>query len=617
MPRFSLRWLGRWDHALPVGVLLVNALLMVAPSLPTLGQAPMGDAHVHPVDSTWLYAITADALFRWPPTLHTYLYAWPEGWDITRKFVDIANASLVSPFTLALGPLLAHDLFLIGMVCAAGWAAYALGFGVTGRKDAALVAGILYADMDPLFFTLRWGEDDVSTVWLLPAWLALLLWARRWVSSGRLSPLRAGFVCGVSLGLVGWFNSYYLLFNVGVTLLVVIVGWREARWGPRSLGAWLAGLGIAFAIVWGPRSLLGVQPWVARVRAEYYASTFWGLVFAPPGVRLASFLDVSGLLNPFSPLRTVHAVAKESAREGVVYLGLLPLALAVLGTFRSRVPHRLLLGLVGVAGFLLALGTYVRSEGALVTVAGYNIPGPWALLCTWVRYFDRVKHPFRFVDLTFLAVAVLGGAGVAWLSDHWRGRAREAVLVASLTLCVGERLWASPGLAPLRPTPIPLPAALGSLPVTPRQPAVLPLPLDLPFRPDDLELNRFHRWAQIAGHHRPLFMSPWGQWLQQDVPEEKVTCALIDLAGKGVGLIVLVTDFAAWSRPVNGTNEPWELETIQRLTRQVDPVRRNLRQKLEPIHEDAGIEIYQIPHPESFRDFDHSVCRARTPVRPS
>ncbi len=449
-------------HGLPLLVLAINALWIVGSSLGAPSARVLGDPRFHSVDSSWFHYMVTRGLLSWPPTLVPQDYDYPDGWPILDLIVDLGNTVLAMPLTATVGALASHNLFNGLLVMAAGAAAYALGLRLLQGRLAALAAGLLYADMDPMFFAVKWGEDDVAALWVIPAYWAALLWARDRAAAreGRAAPpgrvIGAGLVAGATLGVTGWFNSYYLLFNLLFTLVVALAMLASRpRW--KSTLLFFLAFGLVASSIYAPRTTLGKQAWTARHWSSDLVSEPVHLIRAPEGLRAGSSLDLSGLLNPISPWRHGEIQRRETAREGFLYLGLLALGLAILGWARARPRDRHTLLWLGGIGLSLALGSHVQVEGRLLELGGYNIPGPWAVLPALLSPLAAVKHPYRFVLLLYLGVAILAGGGATWSS----GSSPRCASVSASSPTPGWLRWTAsspPSLLRCCPSPPP-PAA--------------------------------------------------------------------------------------------------------------------------------------------------------------
>lgn len=597
-------------HGLPLLIMVVNALLVMAPCLPNMGTQLAGDTQKHAIDSAWIYYLTAHALTDLPLSVFSRMFDYPYGWDITH-FVDLGNATIFAPITALFGAIFSHNLALIMMLFLTGVSAYALAMKILGNRVAAVAAGLLYVDTGAVFFAIHWGEDDVATSWLLPAYLAVLLWSLDRCPAGegantdtarptQALSLSSGAAAGALLVLTGWINSYFLLFNSMVTPLAWLAVARRDRRRRPPLGFWvryLAAFAVVFAVGYGPRALIGKRPWAPRVWKVEQARSVSDLFRPGKKTYYAGDLDLPGLFDPLSNSRA-RAEGKEVPSEGTLYLGLLLLPLAAVGLFKVRPKFRWTLVAVGAMGFFLALGTNVRwREGPLLIGGQYVLPGPEGLLNALVPFVSSIKHPYRFIFLLYMSISVLGGAGIFYLASRMARRHRVLIVAALTTLCLGERLLAGPGIVPIRPTMVPMPRIFSSIPAVPGRPAILHLPWGPTSDVHELELNRFHRYAQLAVHDRPLFVRANGTWLRKQVSRVQMDHELAALSGKGVGVILVMRDILRCTRSTNRVKHPWEREYLRRWFHEAaaNPARDNLRKVLSPWYSDADVEVYLVP----------------------
>jgi hypothetical protein len=141
-----------------------------------------------------------------------------------------------------------------------------------------------------------------------------------------------------------------------------------------------------------------------------------------------SYLDATSFsLKPLQLLWTLlpsYGLAEMSAvfdtpayTEYIAYIGLLGLALAIVGAWRGRGEARQFGLLFAGLGLLLALGRWNPLYFVLYTV----VPG-----------FDLFRVPARWLLIFTLGVGILAGAGAAWAAARWRegrgarGELREA-----------------------------------------------------------------------------------------------------------------------------------------------------------------------------------------------
>ncbi len=136
-----------------------------------------------------------------------------------------------------------------------------------------------------------------------------------------------------------------------------------------------------------------------------------------------------------SPLNTIDFGIKNYA-EGALYVGILPLALAIYGLIRRRTVHQIVITLLGLASltFMFGLPTY-----ALL----YILPG-----------INQLHSPFRWIFPLTLCIALLAGFGMDSLiqsAEKWAKRFGVALVALGALTLIGlliSRLF-YPQFAPL------------------------------------------------------------------------------------------------------------------------------------------------------------------------
>ena len=361
-----------------------------------------------------------------------HLFVWTLGW-LAHAFVSqplaIFDANIFHPLrhTLAFSenllgsgliaapviwttgnPLLAANVVSLSSVALCGTGAYFLARRIGLGISAAFVCGLIFAFSPARFF--RIGQLHLTTVQWMPFALAYL---HSYFQTERPRHLRLA---------VAFFSLQAITTGHGAVFLTVaiavLVAHRIATGFPLAVMRRLRDLGLTGALLLTPAVLVAVPYKIVqhemglRRTLENWAATPVSYVASPARLHRA----VIGLFAP--PDRVTEAAS------AFLFPGYLPIVLALitLGAVVARGGERAWRR--DAAGYLL-----------VALVSALLIAGPpislWPLVY-WLPGFNFIRVPSRFVILTVLALAVLGGMGFEWL----RGR-----------LPLQARRWAAPLLA--------------------------------------------------------------------------------------------------------------------------------------------------------------------------
>ncbi len=404
-------------------------------------------------------------------------------------FLAAGQQSALYPFSILYYTLplsAAYGWFTVVQLGLAGALMYGyLRGGIGLGKAGSAMGGVVYQLSQFFVISAVFPMIIASAVWL-----PLLLWMAEWIVRGRPllgGPARAPWAAigAVALGmnvLAGHIEiTYYTLLIVGAysaaRLGVAAVPLVRARtggvWGALrpvwTAAGWLlamAALGVALGAVQlvplyefvnlnfrsGSASLdqvLGwAHPWrdlVQFAMPGFYGSPAQHTLFDVFSGQTVSLIDT--VVTNAQGARVLHTEwGMKNAVEAALYVGILPLILAVFGLVvparRARSFFR---------PFYLTLGVI-----ALLFMFGVPV---YAVLYTLLPGFDQLHSPFRWVYGLTLAVAVLAAYGMDALAHHTdHDRVRRAargfgrgLLTAGALLLAGLALarLAYPALAPL------------------------------------------------------------------------------------------------------------------------------------------------------------------------
>ena len=393
------------------GVVLASYVLVTAalafPLVGRLASALPGDG-ADPVLNAWILWWNTQALpltDQWwnAPAFH------PQARVLTYSEHLLGLMPISAPvYWLTGSPIIAYNVTFLLTFVLSGWTAYLLGFELTGRRDAAWLAGIAYA-----FAPYRMSHLAHLQV-LASFWMPLaLVGLHRYARDGR-SRWLVWF--GAATLMQGLSNSYCLLY------FPILVGlW--AVWFSRTVGWWRQVGAIAAS------GLLAMLPLVPILLVYSDAHEAQGLRRGMEEI-LPLSADLTGLLSVAPYLSVWGSLGLFQNPEQQLFPGLTVVILLGAGLWRMRgwqiadSGSRALRVVRTVAGTLLVL---------VVTVLVVRmLTGPWSIEPLGVRIsVNRLDKIFPQVFVVFLVSVLVSPLGVT----AWRRRSPVAFyLLAALVL---------------------------------------------------------------------------------------------------------------------------------------------------------------------------------------
>lgn len=375
--------------------------------------------------STWNLWWTAQSVLRFHnPYLTSYVF-YPQPINLFWQTLSLPNALLAFPATVVFGPIAGFNLLALLSFGLGGYFAYRLALSVVGARDAALVAGFVFAFSGYHMQMLLGGPMELIAVQWVPLYVGVLMRALDRVS------VRSTLAAGGALALTTLASQYYGLFcavytAVHVVLVLGMGPFRERVWRLFVAGgvgcAWVVAL---LPFVWPLQSLgaTALDDW--RDRQVYHSLEVVDF-FAP------------NVLHPWwgeratGWLRSVHGFGVETGAA----LGFMVLALVVYGCVRRRAAWVWLVLAMAMAS--LTLGPELQVGNRLT-----GIPMPFALL-DFVGPFRNSSRPTAFLAILMLLIGVLVGFGFQALRERY-GRVVAGVVLVVLVVEYLVGAW------PIRP----------------------------------------------------------------------------------------------------------------------------------------------------------------------
>jgi hypothetical protein len=444
-----------------VAAAAIYASLTTALTWPLVRQAGsrVADDLGDPLLNMWLLAWNA----RVPPLTEAWWNApqfYPASGVIAFSEHLLGLAPITTPILLASGnPVLAYNVAFFLSFFLSALAAHGLGWSLTRRHDAALVAGLAFGFAP--YRAAQLGHLQVLSTYWMPLALAGLVEFRRsrrwpWLILFAGAWLMQALACG-----------YYLFFFS--TLVALWLAWFVV-WGPwrdlrRIVAAWAVAALLLAPLLYGYWRILR-QYGFRRLPDEImdFSADLASLLKAPANVWMWGWLEV--VERP----------------ESALFPGLTILALVIAGAVVVRRGARSMLAFF-IAGAVLM---WAMSLGPRPTLM--NEPflpwGPYA----WVMALPGgygLRVPARFWMIAVLCLAAAGALAFAQLVERWpRMRLLLAVAASAGVLADG---WQVPMDFPAPPDPRPNRTAAAAR-------------VDLPF----VESHDVRALYRAIFHRRPL-----------------------------------------------------------------------------------------------------------------
>jgi hypothetical protein len=315
-------------------------------------------------------------------------------------------------------PILAYNVAYVGSYALAGFGMFLLARDLWGRTDAALLSGLAFA-VTPY----RIAQTTHLQV-LINGWMPVALWAlHRYFASGSRRWLA---LFAAAYAVLGLSNGYYLYFFL---LPIAVVTGVELAWPRLPRARVLADLAVA---------ALGVAAVIAPVAWVYYslqrARGFARSVDELPGLS-AQLLDY---FRVGYGAWTWGGLLRLGGAERELFQGFVVLTFALAGACTVRranadAPVR--------GNWSRAVGAYLLVTALAVWLSmGPGIGRPYGLLFHVIPGLSGLRVPARLAAVVIVGLAVLAGAGFAFLFERLpRGTAAAlAVALAALILVEGQ-----------------------------------------------------------------------------------------------------------------------------------------------------------------------------------
>lgn len=412
-----------WTRVWPPLVFLLASLAINRELLPFLTNTLPGNAG-DPMLNAWILGWVSDAVASDPASLWDAPIFHPTERALALSEHLFGIAVFVAPFYWLTGDAVFtyNVAFLLGYAFL-GWSTFHLTRTLTGRTDAALVAGL--AVMSSPYFV----SSQVARLQTLSAGWSVLTWSYlwRWLQAPSRRLLIAAAVCWI----VQCYSNTYIGLFLPLTLVVLAAAGHVSR--PRAA---LAARGGALAL-----ASLGVVLMVAPVLLLY-----------------RDVHDANGLGHSVTDVHRYSATVSSYARvwvdrddwpwrDGVsdraLFPGVLLTVLAVSGAagLSRRTPPEARRASLAFTGIVVVIAAITLGPTPALVEAPIGVPGPYALLTTFVPSAESIRAPGRFAVFVILALGGLAGLGATSVFARVGPAARRIGLAAIglLSLVTSQR----------------------------------------------------------------------------------------------------------------------------------------------------------------------------------
>ena len=435
--KLSLLWVTLYFSALTV--------VMTWPLATRMRDSMVGEVGDN-IYFVWMIGWLKKALFE----LHVnpfdiWFLNYPEGWSLAYTEITPSNLLIALPFSLLGGPMFGYNMALLLSFVLSGIGMYLWVRKMTGRTDAGLIAGTVFAFIPYHFAHFLIGHLNLSAIQWFPFYFMgffEVLEQRKW-------SWRPALVGGIALGLIALTSQYYLYITCLFSgFLVVLYLLWIARERIKDLAFWknLIGMGLISL----PLVLAGVAPFVTLARQGGLPDR--GISVA----RLYSASPTDFILPSTDHFLFGSWVGSHFNRdlwiEATLYFGVFAAVLALIAYIkRKELPQRNMLGLMfwGVLlSIVLAMGTDLHWNGASVEIMlpGFlasrlgrtemPIPLPGYFLFQYFPFYAKMRALMRFGVIALIFTSAAAGIGSAWLLNRVQKKWQILAAVALLGLVI-------------------------------------------------------------------------------------------------------------------------------------------------------------------------------------
>jgi hypothetical protein len=428
-----------WEAALVLLAFACLALLATYPLVLHLGRALPGDLG-DPLFSSWLLGWDADRLRHGLRGFWDAPILFPSRHTVAFSEHMLGIAIPIAPIIWLTGnPILGYDLAFLSTYVVAGSGMYLLARDLTGRRDAAFLAGLIFA-----FSPMR--ALHVSHLQVLAwGWMPIALWGLHWFLTTQHASQTAhsrGSTVALTIfasafTLQAFSNSYFLYYLALASAFVVVYDLATRSAPPAVRFRALGRLAAASALI---LVCVSAVAWAyVSVRRQYgFRRPYddWSMFSA----NLRSYVSAPDNTHLWGTV--LHG---DEFPERQLFPGFVTAIASVVALWpgRLRRPIATLYGALAAVALLLSLGPEPAAWSLRLLPSG-----PYLWLARIVPGMDGMRVPARLGVVVLLALSVLAALGISRMLARLRPNARRVAV-----LMLGAAIVAEGWAAPLRMAP--------------------------------------------------------------------------------------------------------------------------------------------------------------------
>lgn len=420
------------------------AVLMTWPLALRMGDSIVGSIGDN-IYFVWMIGWVKRALFD----LHTnpfnvWFLNYPEGWSLAYTEITPAQLLLAVPFSLLGGPTFGYNAALLLTFILSGVSMFLWVRHLTGRWEASLVAGTIFAFLPYRFAHFLIGHLNLTGT----QWFPIYFWGFCDLLQAREFRWKPALLAGVGLGLIALTSQYYLYMSLLISAFMAFVYLIFLNRKQLTSRSFWKGVGAAVLAAL-PLVGVAVAPFVLLAQQGGLPDRNLGIV------RMYSASPTDFFLPSTDHFLWGRWIGTHFNRdvwvEGTLYIGAVALVLALIAWWRrkqSGQAHLMLMLLWGAAlAFLLAMGTdfHWLSQPVTLTLPEFlarllhrsgevplALPGYFLFL--HFPFYAKLRAFMRFGIFVLVFSSAAAGLGTAWLLKEKVGH--KAALLTALLLAL-------------------------------------------------------------------------------------------------------------------------------------------------------------------------------------